>query len=422
VSPRAGFERRRLKYAASINDEVLGEDTSPEYELQYVDIGNVDSFGTIHEIATYRFEDAPSRARRLVHDGDVIISTVRTYLQAIAPIQSPPDNLVVSTGFAVVRPRRNLLDARFCKYALREPGFLREVESRSVGVSYPAINVSDLGDIRVALPAIPDQLAIADFLDREIVRLDLLVAAKERLLKGLTEKRCALITQAVTRGLDPGIPFRESGVSWIGYVPEHWPLMHLKRVLVSTDYGISESVNPGGKIAILRMGDLLDGNIDYSHVGYVDTIDPMLLLKPGDLVFNRTNSLDQIGKVAIFRGNNEYPVSFASYLVRLRCRASVIPEFLNFLLNSTYVLAWGRSEAFPAIGQANLNPNRYGYLPIVLPPVSEQRRIVDYIATETLRLDQLYSATKRTIGLLKERRAALIGAAVIGQIGTAPRQ
>jgi type I restriction enzyme, S subunit len=98
-------DKQRLKYVATINDEALGEDTDPDYELQYVDIGNVDSSGEVHEIATYRFEDSPSRARRRVRDGDVIVSTVRTYLQAIAPIESPPDNLIVSTGFAVNPPQ-----------------------------------------------------------------------------------------------------------------------------------------------------------------------------------------------------------------------------------------------------------------------------------------------------------------------------
>lgn len=116
--------RNRLKYVASINDEALGEDVHPNYELQYIDIGNVDSSGIIHEIATHSFADAPSRARRRVRDGDVIISCVRTYLQAIAPILNPPDNLIVSTGFAVVRPRKGVFDAGFAKYALREPSFL----------------------------------------------------------------------------------------------------------------------------------------------------------------------------------------------------------------------------------------------------------------------------------------------------------
>ena len=90
ASTQGGWPTRRLKFAATINDEALSQDTDPNYELEYVDISNVDSSGVIHEIVSYRFEDAPSRARRKVQHGDVIISTVRTYLQAIAPIKNPP--------------------------------------------------------------------------------------------------------------------------------------------------------------------------------------------------------------------------------------------------------------------------------------------------------------------------------------------
>lgn len=106
---------RPLKYVATLNDDALGEGVDPDYELQYIDIGNVDSSGRIHEVVTYKFADAPSRARRRVKDGDVVISCVRTYLQAIAPIDKPADNLVVSTGFAVVRPKVGVLRPGFAK-------------------------------------------------------------------------------------------------------------------------------------------------------------------------------------------------------------------------------------------------------------------------------------------------------------------
>jgi type I restriction enzyme S subunit len=220
--------QHRLKYVATVNDEALGEDTDASFEMGYVDISNVDSSGNIGEIATYRFEDAPSRARRRVRDGDVIISTVRTYLQAITQIRTPRENLIVSTGFAVIRPRRDVFDARYCKYALREPEFLAEVERRSVGVNYPAINASDLASIPVHLHPLPKQRVIADYLDRETTRIDALIAAKERLLGLLAEKRRALITRAVTRGLDPNTPLRDSGVPWLGKIPAHWPLVRGK--------------------------------------------------------------------------------------------------------------------------------------------------------------------------------------------------
>ena len=189
--------RCKLKYLASINDDVLAEDTNATFEMQYIDIGNVDSSGRISGLATYRFEDAPSRARRLVRDGDVIISTVRTYLQAIAQIREPPDNLVVSTGFAVVRPLRDRFDANYCKFALRDAAFLAEVERRSLGVSYPAINAKDLADIQVPSHPLPQQQAIADYLDIETRRLDALLSEVRSVLALLEDRRSAVVSWAL---------------------------------------------------------------------------------------------------------------------------------------------------------------------------------------------------------------------------------
>jgi type I restriction enzyme S subunit len=188
----------RLKYAASINDETLSETTDVDYELQYIDIGNVNSAGEVLDIVTYTFENAPSRARRKVQHGDVIVSTVRTYLKAIAPIENPANNLIVSTGFAVVRPRTDILSPRYCKYLLREPSFLAEVERRSVGVSYPAINASDLGDIMVRIPSLEIQDEIADLLDRETTRINKLVNARKKQVELLIAKRSSIIFQAIS--------------------------------------------------------------------------------------------------------------------------------------------------------------------------------------------------------------------------------
>ena len=191
----------KLKYMASINDEVLGEETDQDIDILYVDIGNIDSSGRIGEISEYRFEDAPSRARRRVRDGDVIISTVRTYLQAIAQIQNPPENMIVSTGFAVVRPLSGF-DANYCKYVLREREFLSEVEKRSVGVNYPAINAVDLANIPVPTHPLDQQRAIADYLDRETARLDALATGIEDTISLLRERRAALIAAAVAGRID----------------------------------------------------------------------------------------------------------------------------------------------------------------------------------------------------------------------------
>ena len=425
VSKAHQCEMRRLKYAATINDEALSEETDPDYELQYVDIGNVDSAGRIHEIAKHRFETAPSRARRKVRDGDVIISTVRTYLQAIAPIEYPPDNLIVSTGFAVVRPLLQELQPQFCKYALREPAFLAEVEKRSVGVSYPAINASDLGDIRIPLPSFSEQRAIADFLDRETTRLDALVAEKERWLELLAEKRCAFINRAVTRGLNPAIPLRDSGFAWLGKIPAHWKITQLRRFtrfMTSGSRGWAAHYAGAGSIFV-RIGNLTRDSIriNLSDIQYVDppvgAEGDRTRIRSGDVLFSITAYL---GSVAA--ATEEIAGGFINQhiaLVRLDC-GKLTPEFTAY-------------AALADIGQLQLTGQGYGGTKIQLalddvrslwfpiPPLPEQRAIVAHISAETAKLDRLRTATERTIDLLKERRAALIAAAVTGKIAVPTR-
>lgn len=413
--PTTPFPAQRLKYAATINDEALSESTDADFELAYIDIGNVDSQGRVHDIVNYRFEDAPSRARRIVRDGDVIISTVRTYLQAIAPVENPPDNLIVSTGFAVVRPS-NLLDHRFCKYALRASKFLWEVESRSTGVSYPAINASDLGDVKVSLPEISAQRLIADYLDRETARIDGLIAEKERMLALLDEKRAALISRVVSRGLDPDVVLKPSGLEWLDEIPAHWDTCQLKRTWASSDYGLSESIRDEGDIAVLRMSCIVDGRVDVSKSGMITEVDGHLLLRRNDLLFNRTNSLDQIAKVGLVDFDPDEPLTFASYLVRIRTNHRVTPQYLVALLNSSLFLEFARKNAIPAIGQANLNPTRYGEIHIPLPPKAEQEEIVAFLERDSKTSTPVREHIRSSISLLKERRAALISAAVTGQI------
>jgi type I restriction enzyme, S subunit len=249
-----------------------------------VDIGNVDSSGSVREIATYRFENAPSRARRIVRNGDVIISTVRTYLQAIAPIEDPPENLIVSTGFAVVRPRPKILDPDFCKYALREPTFLAEVVKRSVGISYPAINASELGDIQVHIPPFVQQGAIGNYLDEETGRVDALVAEKERLLGLLAEKRGALITRTVIRGVNPHAPLRDSGIQWLGLVPTHWEIERSKWLFKERDE--RSTTGEEEMLTVSHLTGVTPRSEKDVNMFEAETTEGYKCCRPGDLVIN----------------------------------------------------------------------------------------------------------------------------------------
>jgi type I restriction enzyme S subunit len=408
--------QKRLKYVATINDEALVEDTDADFEMQYVDISNVDSSGTIGDLATYRFEDAPSRARRRVRDGDVIVSTVRTYLQAIAQIRQPPANLVVSTGFAVVRPAPDIFDAQYCKYALREPEFLAEVERRSVGVSYPAINASDLASIPVHIHEVNQQRAIADHLDRETARLDALVAAKERVLGLLAEKRRALVTRAVTRGVDPRAPLRDCGISWLGEIPAHWELKRAKWLFRERD---QRSTTGEEVLLSLRMER---GLVPHNDVSVKQTQPDALIgykqVSTGEIVVNRMRAAS--GLIAIARQDGLVSPDYAVFRVSPAASAA----YYTHLFRTELMQAVFRSESTGlgtgSSGFLRLYSESFLSLWLPYPPASEQAAILAHIENELAKLGAIGGATERTVALLKERRAALISAAVTGKMQGLP--
>ena len=190
------WEVKRLKYVASINDEVLTEKTDEDYKIEYVEISGVKSGIGITETVNYRFKDAPSRARRIARDGDVLVSTVRTYLKSIAKVDNPPENLIVSTGFAVVRSKN--IDSDYTGYLFYSEMLIGEIISLSTGVSYPAINSSQIGDIKIPIPPNGEQQSIVHYIETECGKIDAKIEKTKKLITLLTEYRTALISEVVT--------------------------------------------------------------------------------------------------------------------------------------------------------------------------------------------------------------------------------
>ncbi|MCQ1550173.1 MAG: restriction endonuclease subunit S [Candidatus Accumulibacter phosphatis] len=412
------FSSRRLKYAATINDEALSESTDADFELAYIDIGNVDSQGRVHDIVNYRFDDAPSRARRIVRDGDVIISTVRTYLQAIASVENPRDNLIVSTGFAVVRPS-NVLDHRFCKYALRASSFLWEVESRSTGVSYPAINASDLGDINVSLPELGAQRLIASYLDRETARIDGLIAEKERMLALLEEKRAAFISRVVTRGLEPNALLKPSGQEWLGEIPAHWGLQRLKQ-LAEVRGGLTLGKQYSGELLeypYLRVANVQDGYLKLDEVLTVWVAASEAasnLLAYGDVLMNEGGDIDKLGRGCVWR-DEITPCLHQNHVFAVRPN-SVDSDWLALWTSTLEAKRYFESRAKRSTNLASISASNIKELPVPLPPIQEQLAIRQFLAGRHSRLEKIRSELRDSLRLLAERRAALITATVTGHI------
>lgn len=186
-----------LKRLAIYNQGTLDESTKKDYEFEYIDISSVKYGKGILPLETMTFEKAPSRARRIVHDGDIIISTVRTYLKAIATVPSSDKQMIASTGFCVVRTN-GIIEQGFLKYSVQSEHFISEIASKSTGVSYPAINSTDLVNIKVLVPTKSERLEIIKYLDKKTKLIDDSIAIKQKQLEVLEEYKKSLIYEYVT--------------------------------------------------------------------------------------------------------------------------------------------------------------------------------------------------------------------------------
>ena len=383
-----------------------------------MDISSVDLINGITATDVLNFEEAPSRARRIVRDGDTIVSTVRTYLKAIASIASPPENMIVSTGFAVIRPS-SFINSRFLGYALQNSAFVEGVVARSTGVSYPAINPSTLISLSVAYPMEKDeQQHIADFLEWKTGQIDALIAKKQALIEKLKEKRLALITQAVTKGLDPSAPLRDSGIQWLGALPDHWeviPLGFLIRILGGMTPSMANSAYWEGDVPWVSPKDMKQSRISNSidHITEQALAETSISLVPINsvLIVVRGMILAHSFPTAI----TERPVTINQDMKALQCDDKLEVEYLFWCLTGfAKVLTSLAQES--AHGTRKIETDTLKKLPSPVPPNSEQREICAQIAAQLNQLDRLAGKSEKTLARLTEYRTALITAATTGQI------
>ena len=412
------WDSKPLKYLCTYNDEVLTEATSSDTEIQYIDIGSVSATEGISHIETMLFKDAPSRARRIVKDGDVIVSTVRTYLEAIAPIDNPPENLIVSTGFAVIRPNKNLYKG-YAAYCLRAKGFIKEVVARSVGVSYPAINSSDLVNIAVPSIAYSEQTKIANFLDHETAKIDSLIEKQQQLIQLLKEKRQAVISHTVTKGLNPNVPMKDSGVEWLGKVPEHWELVPLKYLCTFSGGGTPSKDNlnywTDGDIPWVSPKDMktfwIKETQDYITEKAIKESSTNMVEPNSLLMVVRSGILQRTIPIAI----NKVPVTMNQDMKALKFGNRVLVEYIADLIHgntSELLLEWSKEGA-------TVESIEHEYLAnsiVPVPPIEEQQSITTLVAKKMGVYRELTCKAESQIFLLQERRTALISAAVTGKI------
>jgi len=313
----------------------------------------------------------------------------------------------VSTAYRIYEPGPSIWP-RFLHYWLRSETAIEQYRLMVRGITTfdRSVTREDLDGMPIPVPPLATQRAIADCLDRETARIDALVAAKRRMVELLEERLEGSVSEA-THARSFADPAHR--------LPDSWKLVPLKRCLRSSVYGIGEASQSEGEYAVLGMTNVSSGEIVGTPGGFVSVVDNDLLLTTGDLLFNRTNSRELVGKVGLVRALDR-PTTFASYLVRLRVNKLADTQYMNYLLNAREVLGLARSMALPSIGQANLNPTRYAAMVLPIPPVDEQRHLVSRLNALSSRTTNMKRLLDRQLILLQERRQTLITAAVTGQL------
>ena len=283
------------------------------------------------------------------------------------------------------------------------------------------LNTDTVGGIQIALPPLPEQIQIATFLDRECGKLDALQAKQERLIALLKEKRQALISHAVTKGLDPNVKLKPSGIEWLGDVPVGWVVPYFGMLIGKAVLGGNYDGSEGGDgIPLIKMGNLDRGFIKTHKVEYLpegQAYDRAYILRNGDFLFNTRNSLDLVGKVAVWR--SELPQAiYNSNILRITFRKQKVGDsvYMSYFFNSDLGVSQLRLVAKGTTSVAAIYYKDLTTLRIPLPPLAEQRAIVAHLDEKCGKIDQLMTKAERAIALLKERRSALISAAVTGKI------
>lgn len=387
------WDVRRLKDWLSINREVLSETTNPDHEFRYLEIGAVGTGVLTDEPVRVRFASAPSRARRIVRDGDTIISTVRTYLKAVWFADKMNGDLICSTGFAVFTPRRDTVP-RFVSYLAQSDFFTDRVTAESVGIAYPAIAESRLSSFYVAVPPLDEQAAIVRYLDEADDSIRRGISAKERLIELLTEQRQAVIHRAVTRGLDPNVRLKDSGVEWLGDVPGHWDVRRLKTLcrMKSGDGITAESIEPAGDYPVYGGNGLRGYTSNYTHDG-----DFILIGRQGALCGNVHIARDKFWA--------------SEHAVVATLDACHYVEWFAAILDTMNLNQYSISAAQPGLAV-----ERILNLPLPVPPPDDQWYIVQHLDKATADIDAAIHNAQRQIDLLREYRTRLIADVVTGRV------
>lgn len=323
------------------------------------------------------------------------------------------DKIWVNNHAHILRPKRGSVCGTFLKYALNRVDFHLYIN----GSTRDKLTQADLNNISLRLPSVEEQRTIAAFLDYETARIDRLIAQQQRLIELLKEKRQAVISHAVTKGLNPNAPMKDSGVEWLGQVPKHWIVAGFKKYIEPiVDYRGKTPTKTESGVFLVTARNIKNGSIDYhlseEFISEDDYEEVMRRGKPklGDVLFTTEAPLGEVAQV-----DNE-SIALAQRIIKFRGLRDILDcSYLKLFIQSTE-FQHGLMTFATGSTALGIKSDRLGYLKQLVPPISEQSQIVEVVAKHAMQFGKLIDIANKAIQLMQERRTALISAAVTGKI------
>ena len=353
--------------------------------------------------------------------GDVIITKDSEGPEDIAIaayVKETQDNLVCGYHLTLIKPTECVGSYLF--RAINSTGLHDQFKVAANGITRYGLSVYGINNVLLPVPSSKEQTTIANFLDRETAKIDTLIGKQERLIELLQEKRQALISHAVTKGLDPNVKMKDSGVEWLGEVPEHWEVSRLG--YVTNKIGSGKTPKGGSEIYVdegvlfIRSQNVYDDGLRTDDVVYISkNIDEEMSasrVKSGDILLNITGA--SLGRTTLVPENIE-KANVNQHVCIIRVSNKKERFFISWIMKSTNIKAQ-INIAQTGAAREGLNFDQISNLMITLPPLKEQQQIADYLDTQTAKIDILIQKALQAITLLKARREALISAAVTGKI------
>lgn len=384
-----------LKYVCEYNKETLSNNTNPTYEFDYIDISSVNLEDGICSVERMTFKDAPSRARRVVRAGDVIMSTVRTYLKAIAVVPDHVFPMVASTGFLVARAKQNITPS-YLGYVLKSHSFVSAIEMQSVGVSYPAINSSDAVKNYIPLPPKKVQETIVSYLNLRCAPIDEAISRHRQAIEKLEEYRNAIISRTVSGMTDEK---NASGWEWkrfkfIARIDSNLvdPNKYSNWLHIAPD-----SIGKGNGKLLQNRTVTEDGVISSNH-----------LFRKGSILYSKVRP--RLNKVVIAPKDglcsaDMYPIS-----------TNQNADWLKYYMLSDQFVEQAGLVSDIRIKMPKINKQELGNIKILVPPLKEQFKIVSKLNTQCCAIDEAIRRQNQIIDKLVDYRRSLIHVAVTGRI------